>query len=107
MPCDQVRTTELALEGAQLHLVVKSLEALGLKATLDASGKTIRVLARDGTSGYFANGRLVMNGRMPIEQNQLRREYSRQSVMKTAKDKGWQLRFLKNGDIEATKRRLN
>jgi hypothetical protein len=54
---------------------------------------------RDGTLSYLGDGRRV-------DANALRREYSRESIKATAKAKGWQLRFQKNGQIEAVRRRF-
>ena len=105
MPCYQQRTTTMAVEAANLFVMTKALEALGLKATHE--GARIRVLdPRTQASGYFEKGVLRLNGETRVQANDLKREYSRQSITQTAKSKGWQLRFKSDGKIEATKRRL-
>lgn len=108
MPCYQQRTTTLEVAAADLGVMAKALEALGLQTHLDAASRTIRVSTRTGQSGYFADGRLVLTGTTTaaLDENALRREYSKQTIIQTAKRQGWQLRFKADGDIEAVRRRF-
>jgi uridine kinase len=106
MPCYQQRTTTLEVAAADLDIMAKALEALSMTTHLDAATRTIRVSTREGQSGYFANGRLVISGVVGLDENALRREYSKQSIVVTARKQGWQLRFKADGDIEAVRRRF-
>jgi hypothetical protein len=106
MPCYQQRTTTLEIDAANLDVLAKALEALGLNAKVEETTRTIRVTTATGQSGYFANGRLVINGTTRLDENAVRREYSKQSILSVAKRQGWQIRFQPNGDIEATRRRF-
>ena len=106
MPCWQERTTTLEIQAADLNVMARALEALGMQAQVDDARRTIRLTTRTGgQAGYFANGRLVISERARLDENEVRREYSRQSIIATAKRQGWQLRFQQDGRIEATKRR--
>lgn len=105
MPCWQERTTELAIEAASLPLMEATLNALGLTAKLE--GNLIRVTTKAGRSGYYANGKLVVNGAVTLPGvNVIRREYAKQSIVATAKKQNWRLRFMADGTIEATRRRF-
>jgi len=103
MPCDQVRTTTLEIDAASLDVMAEALRSLGLDALVDVAQRTIRVTASTGQSGYWANGLLVMNG-MTLDQNEVRRAYSKASIVQTARRSGWQLRFQSSGEITATRR---
>lgn len=105
MPCWQVRETTVEIAAANLDIMARALEALGLQAKVDEAQRSIRVTTTTGQNGYFADGRLVMSG-FALDENAVRREYSKQSILTTARKLGWQLRFAANGDIEATRRRF-
>ncbi len=106
MPCYQERTTTLEIQAASLDVMARTLEALGMQTRIEEATRTIRLTTATGQSGYFANGRLVVNGAAKINENVIRREYAKQSILSQARKQGWQLRFLQNGQIEATKRRF-
>lgn len=106
MPCYQQRTTTLEVAAANLDVMARALEALGLQTKVDEAQRTIRLTSSTGVSGYWANGRLVLNGTTNLDEDAVRREYSKQSVLTVARRQGWQVRFAANGDIEATRRRF-
>lgn len=104
MPCNQVRETTLDIKAANLDVMTRALEALGMTTHREAD--VIRVVTREGVSGYYTAGRLVLNGVSRLDQATVQREYSTQSIISTAKRQGWQLRFQSDGRIEATRRRF-
>lgn len=105
MPCFQQRTTEVELAAANLDVMEKALAALGMQTRRE--GEVVRVVTGEGLSGYYTRGRLVINGAVGLDRNALAREYSKQSIVATAKRQGWQLRFQSDGRIEATRRRFS
>lgn len=104
MPCWQQRETTLEVAAANLDVMARALEALGMQTQRD--GEVIRVVTREGQSGYFANGRFVLAGAVGLDQSAVAREYSKQSILNVAKRQGWQLRFKADGEIEAVRRRF-
>ena len=104
MPCNTRRTTTVEVGKVNLAVMAKALEALGMQATVDEAARSIRLVTRTGFSGYFADGRLRIQGAEAVDVNAIKREYSKQSIIQTAARQNWQLRWLPNGAVEATKR---
>lgn len=105
MPCYQVRTTTLALEAANIDLLAAALNAIGIKATV--RGQQIDLLVPStGATGYWRGNALVLSGNTVLDVEAVKREYSRQAIIAQAKQRGWQLRFRPNGQIEVAKRRF-
>lgn len=107
MPCYQVRVTTLEAPAANIETMAAALRSLGFDATVREQDRTIRLTTKSGISGYWADGRIVMQGRASVDENEVRRAYSRESVVQTARKQGWQLRFQQDGRIEATRRRFS
>ena len=101
MPCNQDRTTQLEVEGANVETMASALRVLGFDAVVQ--GQTI-ALKKDGVAGLWRNGQLRMNGSVNVAANDVRRAYSRESIVQTAKRQGWALRFQQTGEIVATRR---
>ncbi len=107
MPCYTQRTTQLEAPAANLHLMAEALKALGCEVmNIDEARR--RIIVQAGSAyGAWQDGVLVMTGasRLKFDENALRREYSKQVIVSTAKRQGWQIRFKKD-EIEATRRRF-
>jgi hypothetical protein len=106
MPCWQVRTTSLNVEVANRDLLAKALSKIeGFSAVVQMSD---RIGFRfHGAAGTWKNGVITYRGgSREMDANVIQREYSRESIKATAKKQGWQLRFQKNGQIQAVRRRF-
>jgi hypothetical protein len=102
MPCWTVRETTVALEAADIGLLQKAFANAGWQAEM--VGQRLRLRTPAGVEATWKDGRVSMYGTVP-DLNPVRREYSRATIVQTAQQKGWQLRF--RGDvIEATRRRF-
>jgi hypothetical protein len=107
MPCYMQRTTSLEVEAANVAVMAKALEALGLTITnINHEKRAITASTADGQRATWANGVLQTTGQLGFDADAVRREYSRQSIVTTAKAQGWQLRFQRDGTIEAIRRRF-
>lgn len=107
MPCYQTRTNKVALEAADVALLARAME--------NVEGFTeVKLLTQDrigfrfhGQSGSWRNGQMTYYGDAQVDQNAVRRSYSKEAIKATAKKQGWQLRFRKDGKIVATRRRFS
>jgi hypothetical protein len=107
VPCFQSRTTTLEAAGADLDVMAAALRSVGFEAFVRAQDRTIRLTTKAGISGYWADGRVVMAGRVSVDEGEIKRAYSRESIVQTARKQGWQVRFQASGEILATRRRFS
>lgn len=75
MPCYQVRTTTLEAPAANIETMAAALRMLGFAAAVREQDRTIRLMTQAGISGYWADGRIVMYGRVRVDENAVRRAY--------------------------------
>lgn len=108
MPCDQLRTTTLNMQAADLDLLAKALEAEGHRVT--GRGQThISFVTQDGYSASFQGGRISVDERAALakDPNPVKRAYSREVIKKATSGAGWRTRFTSENEIVAYKRRMN
>lgn len=106
MPCYQVRTTQLEIAAANRDLLAKAMANVeGFDAVVQMSD---RIGFRfHGAAGTWKNGVITYRGgSREMDVNAIGRQYSKESIKATAKKQGWQLRFQKNGQVVATRRRF-
>lgn len=93
MPCDQVRTTQVAIEAADVTLLAEGLKAIGCTVnTLDVDRKRLTFTDRNGYTGSYAVGKgVTVDPRSHVvrDSNQVRRAYSEQVVRSMAKKFRW------------------
>ena len=105
MPCDQVRTTTLALGKVDAGMMKAALQALGFtRIELHAE----RLSFSHGTRSCagrldLRTGRLTMTGNQPLAENEVRRAYSTEVVRATARRFGWTLTQTAAGQFEAVR----
>jgi len=103
MPCYQVRTTTLDAPAANLDVMSRALEALGLRVMSKNTER--RAVYFEG--GKWQDGVLTCRYELGFDSNALRREYSKQAIKTAAKKNGWQLRFTQQGQAIVTRRRYS
>lgn len=102
MPCYSVRTTQLSVEAANLDVLARALESLGLHVT----SKNTETRTLTLTQGRWRDGKLTLwaGAAANVDANAVRRAYSRETIISTAQKAGWQLRFQQDGRIQAVRR---
>lgn len=91
MPCDEVRTTIVNLQVADLDILEGALKSAGYDVNRQGA---VLTFSQKGRYDYhrFANGQLQMQGEN-VEQlaNEIRRHYSLELVQRTAARFGWKI----------------
>jgi hypothetical protein len=104
MPCDQVRTTTLKVKAANIEVMAEALRVFGFAVTVDR--ETIW-LSKANVSGSWRDGELKLktsySASVPTA-DEVAREYSKQSIVATARQRGWQVRFKSASEVEVTRR---
>lgn len=106
MPCWQTITNTVELKAADRSMLAETLEEMGFSVT--RYGETLQAYNRGTTIRVSGESMDVEHrGNVDVEEltKEVKRNYSKKVVRKSAKRRGWKITEKSNGKLLATKKR--